>query len=639
MQTASQQEIPELTLRAVLLGLVLSVVMGAANVYLGLKVGMTVSASIPAAVLAMLVLRTLMRDGTILEANQAQTAASAGESLAAGIIFTMPALVLIGVWQRFDVIMTTLIAFSGGLLGVLLMIPMRRVFVVPKNPTLKFPEGVACAAVLRAGEQTEASGQGTRDARAVMQGAAFGFIFKLLISFVGLLKGTLEGALVLGQRIFYLGGDISVALLGVGLIVQLNIAALVFLGGALGWLVALPLLGAAPELFDNPVEGAYTIWSSQVRYIGVGAMVVGGIATIVQVRHGLVQAVQTLFGRQGIPATAQPQADWRERDETAGRDISLSSIVVLTLVCVVLIGCVYYGLTQRVGVSLITTLIMLVMAFFFTAVASYIVGLVGNSNSPVSGMTITAVLFTGGLLVLFGFSGTTGMLATLGVAAIVCCTACTAGDVCNDLKTGQLVGATPWRQQIMQIAGVAVAALVMAPVLQLLHDNTPGGIGGKELAAPQAQLFASLARGFFGQGELPWSLVALGAGLGVGVLFIDSMLAQRQASFRAHLMPIAVGMYLPFGLSVPIFMGGILSFLITKRVRQGAPEPEVQPGILLASGAIAGEALMGVGIALLASIGIPRLSLGLPDGLVTLLTFGAVVFTLVFFYRRARRSG
>ncbi len=639
MQTASQQEIPELTLRAVLLGLVLSVVMGAANVYLGLKVGMTVSASIPAAVLAMLVLRTLMRDGTILEANQAQTAASAGESLAAGIIFTMPALVLIGVWQRFDVIMTTLIAFSGGLLGVLLMIPMRRVFVVPKNPTLKFPEGVACAAVLRAGEQTEASGQGARDARAVMQGAAFGFIVKLLISFVGLLKGTLEGALVLGQRIFYLGGDISVALLGVGLIVQLNIAALVFLGGALGWLVALPLLGAEPELLDNPVEGAYTIWSSQVRYIGVGAMVVGGIATIVQVRHGLVQAVQTLFGRQGIPATAQPQADWRERDETAGRDISLSSIVVLTLVCVVLIGCVYYGLTQRLGVSLITTLIMLVMAFFFTAVASYIVGLVGNSNSPVSGMTITAVLFTGGLLILFGFSGTTGMLATLGVAAIVCCTACTAGDVCNDLKTGQLVGATPWRQQIMQIAGVAVAALVMAPVLQLLHDNTPGGIGGKELAAPQAQLFASLARGFFGQGELPWSLVALGAGLGVGVLCIDRMLAQRQASFRAHLMPIAVGMYLPFGLSVPILIGGILSFLITQRVRQGAPEPEVQPGILLASGAIAGEALMGVGIALLASIGIPRLSLGLPDGLVTLLTFGAVVFTLVFFYRRARRSG
>ena len=635
MQTHISHPIPELTIRAVLIGLVLSVVMGAANVYLGLKVGMTVSASIPAAVLAMLILRAFTPRGTILEANQAQTAASAGESLAAGIIFTMPALVLIGVWQRFDVIMTTLIAFTGGLLGVLLMIPMRRVFVVPKNPTLKFPEGVACAAVLRAGEQTEAS---ARDARAVMQGAAFGFIFKLLISFVGLLKGTLEGALVLGQRIFYFGGDVSVALLGVGLIVQLNIAALVFLGGALGWLVALPLLGAAPELLDNPVEGAYAIWSSQVRYIGVGAMVVGGIAAIVQVRDGLVQAVQTLFGKQGIASTTQQQPDWRDSDEAAGRDISLSSIVVLTLVCVVLIGCVYYGLTQSVGVSLITTAIMLVMAFFFTAVASYIVGLVGNSNSPVSGMTITAVLFTGGLLLLFGFSGTTGMLATLGVAAIVCCTACTAGDVCNDLKTGQLVGATPWRQQIMQIAGVAVAALVMAPVLQLLHDNTPGGIGGKELAAPQAQLFASLARGFFGQGELPWSLVALGAGLGVGVLFIDRMLEQRQANFRAHLMPIAVGMYLPFGLSVPILIGGILSFLITKRVHHDTPEPEVQPGILLASGAIAGEALMGVGIALLASIGIARLSLGLPDMLVTLLTVGAVVATLVFFYRGARET-
>ena len=635
MQTASHNEIPELTLRAVLLGLILSVVMGAANVYLGLKVGMTVSASIPAAVLAMMILRAFTPRGTILEANQAQTAASAGESLAAGIIFTMPALVLIGVWQRFDVIVTTLIAFTGGLLGVLLMIPMRRVFVVPKNPTLKFPEGVACAAVLRAGEQTEAS---ARDARAVMQGAAFGFTFKLLISFAGLLKGTLEGALILGQRIFYLGGDVSVALLGVGFIVQLNIAALVFLGGALGWLVALPLLGAAPELLDNPVEGAYKIWSSQVRYIGVGAMVVGGIAAIVQVRHGLVQAVQTLLGKQGIAATAQQQADWRERDETAGRDISLSSIVVLTLVCVVLIGFVYYGLTQSVGVSLITTAIMLVMAFFFTAVASYIVGLVGNSNSPVSGMTITAVLFTGGLLLLFGFTGTTGMLATLGVAAIVCCTACTAGDVCNDLKTGQLVGATPWRQQIMQIAGVAVAALVMAPVLQLLHDNTPGGIGGKELAAPQAQLFASLARGFFGQGELPWSLVALGAGLGVGILVIDRLLEQRQANFRAHLMPIAVGMYLPFGLSVPILIGGILSFLITKRVRHDAPEPEVQPGILLASGAIAGEALMGVGIALLASIGIARLSLGLPDVFVTLLTVGAVLGTLVFFYRGAKEG-
>lgn len=615
----------ELTLRAVLIGLVLSVVMGAANVYLGLRVGMTVSASIPAAVLAMLVLRVVLRGGTILEANQAQTAASAGESLAAGIIFTMPALVLIGVWQRFDVVLTTLIALSGGLLGVLLMIPLRRVFVVPQNPTLKFPEGLACAAVLRAGQR------GADDARAVIHGAMFGLVGKLLISFVGLLKGSLEGAVVLGQRIFYMGGDISVALLGVGMIVQLNIALLVFTGGALGWLVILPILGASPQLLENPIEGAYAVWSSQVRYVGVGAMVVGGIAAIAQVRHGLVEALRVLLGAGGLarPQTAQPEA-------ASGRDMPFGAILVLSLVCVALIGGLYTVLTGQLGVSLLTTLIMLVMAFFFTAVASYIVGLVGNSNSPVSGMTITAVLFTGGLLFVFGFSGTTGMLATLGVAAIVCCTACTAGDVCNDLKTGQLVGASPRRQQLMQIAGVAVAALVMAPVLQLLHDYTPGGIGGKELAAPQAQLFASLARGFFGDGQLPWPLVGLGAGLGVCILVVDRVLQLRGTAFRAHLMPIAVGMYLPFGLSVPILIGGIVAFLLTTgTTEQTRP---VQPGVLLASGAIAGEALMGVGLALLASIGIPRLSLGLPDGLVTLLTFGAVVFTLLFFYRRARHS-
>lgn len=642
MQTPTPQTIPELTLRAVLIGLVLSVVMGAANVYLGLKVGMTVSASIPAAVLAMLILRAFTPQGTILEANQAQTAASAGESLAAGIIFTMPALVLIGVWQQFDMLLTTLIAFTGGLLGILLMIPMRRVFVVPDSqalpksanspsspnlPTLKFPEGVACAAVLRAGEQQQTN---SRDARAVMQGATFGFVFKLLISFVGALKGTLEGAFVLGQRIFYVGGDISVALLGVGLIVQLNVAVLIFIGGALGWLVALPLLGATPELVENPVEGAYAIWSTQVRYIGVGAMVVGGMAAIVQVRSGLVQALQALFG------TRSPSSE----NDAAGVDLPVGSLIVLTALCIALISGLYFVLTSQLSVTIVTTVIMLIMAFFFTAVASYIVGLVGNSNSPVSGMTITAVLFTGALLLLFGFSGTTGMLATLGVAAIVCCTACTAGDVCNDLKTGQLVGATPWRQQVMQIAGVAVAAGVMAPVLQLLHDTTPGGIGGRELAAPQAQLFASLARGFFGEGELPWSLVVVGAVIGVCILGIDYILQQRQVDFRAHLMPVAVGMYLPFGLSVPILIGGILAFLITKKSSRQEPDiqPDVQPGVLLASGAIAGEALMGVGLALLASIDIARLSLGLPDAVLTGLTVLAVLITLVFFYRRAQQG-
>ncbi len=621
----------ELTIQSVILGLSLSVIMGAANVYLGLKVGMTVSASIPAAVMAMLLLRLLPGSGTILEANQAQTAASAGESLAAGVIFTMPALILVGAWQEFDMLLTTLVAFSGGLLGILLMIPMRKVFVTGSTSELKFPEGVACAAVLRSGQQTQT---GTQNARRVIQGAVFGLVFKALVSFVGILKGTLEGAFVLGRSIFYLGTDMSVALLGVGMIVQLNIASLVFLGGVIGWLIALPILSLDTALQSNPVEAAYTIWSQQVRYIGVGAMVVGGITAIIHIRHGLVEAARTLIRGSGPSGSGRSDSAPNAQHD----DIPLAWIIVLTIGCTVVIGVVYFLFTNRLDVTLTATAIMLVMAFFFTAVASYIVGLVGNSNSPVSGMTITTVLFTGALLLLFGYTGTAGMLATLGVAAIVCCTACTAGDVCNDLKTGQLVGASPRRQQLMQIGGIAVAAFIMAPVMQLLNDYTPGGIGGKELAAPQAQLFASLARGFFGDGQLPWNLVGVGVLIGLALVGLDTLLEKRQASFRLHLMPIAVGIYLPFGLSVPIFLGGILSARLARKSQQPTETASSQPGVLLASGAIAGEALTGVGIALFASFGLSRLELGLSDGLQTGLTIVALLIALVFFYRDGQQQ-
>ncbi len=610
----------ELTIYSISIGLALAVIMGAANVYLGLKVGMTVSASIPAAVVSLLLLRVLLGRQSVLEANQAQTAASAGESLAAGIIFTMPALVLVGVWHEFDMVLTTLVALAGGLLGIVLMIPMRRVFVTAD--TLPFPEGVACAAVLQTGQQA-----GDRDARQVVQGALFGFVFKALVSFAGVLKGTLEGAWLVGKSVVYLGSDLSVALLGVGMIVRLNIASLVFLGGGLGWLLTLPILSADISSPENPVERAYAVWSQQVRYIGVGTMVVGGVVTIGQVWSGLGEAVRALLptawtGQAGVQDTPQ--------------DMPLTWIGALTLGCLALTGSVYFLFTGRLDVTLTATAIMFVMALFFTAVASYIVGLVGNSNSPVSGMTITTVLATGLMLVLFGFTGTTGMLAILGVAAVVCCTACTAGDVCNDLKTGQLVGALPRRQQIMQIGGVAVAALIMAPVLQLLHDYTPGGIGGKELAAPQAQLFASLARGFFGDGQLPWHLVGTGAVIGLVLVGVDRLLARRGVAFRLHLMPVAVGMYLPFGLSVPIFLGGLLSALLHRQRPPASETAASQPGVLLASGAIAGEALTGVGIALAASLGFSRLELGLPDGLQTGLSVLAVLAALLFFYQRSR---
>ena len=601
----------------------LAVVMGAANVYLGLKAGMTVSASIPAAVMAMLILRGVFRGGTILEANQVQTAASAGESLAAGIIFTMPALLLIGAWQHFDLVLTTLIAFTGGLLGVLFMIPMRRVFVVAPSSELKFPEGLACASVLKAGDSAGS------EARGVVLGAILGGVFKALVSFFGILKGILEQAVQgLGDRIFYFGGDISPALLAVGFIVRLNIAVLIFIGGTIAWILGIPLLGPQASAVD-PLESAWTLWSTQIRYAGVGAMVVGGVASIVKVRLGLLQAVREISRlRTGTHDTGD--------SAVTDRDISSKSILVLSAMTVLLIGIVYYLLTGNALISVATAGIMIVMAFFFTAVASYIVGLVGNSNSPVSGMTITAVLFTGGLLLLFGFSGMEGMIATLGVAAIVCCAACTSGDVCNDLKTGALVGASPFRQQIMQVLGVAAASLVMAPVLQLLHNNTPGGIGGRELSAPQATLFKSLVEGLFGQGDLPWNMVAIGVAVGCVILVIDKVLEGRQASFRMHVMPIAVGMYLPFGLVTPILIGGLLAHIIRGGEEGAAADQRLQRGVLFASGMIAGESLMGVGIALLVSLGYSRLTLGLDDALTTVLTVLAAAAVLASFYLFSR---
>ena len=274
------------------------------------------------------------------------------------------------------------------------------------------------------------------------------------------------------------------------------------------------------------------------------------------------------------------------------------------------------------------------MAFFFTAVASYIVGLVGNSNSPVSGMTITAVLFTGGMLYIFGFSGTEGMIATLGVAAIVCCAACTSGDVCNDLKTGQIVGATPYRQQTMQIAGVAVASLVMAPIMQLLHENTPGGIGGRELAAPQAGLFASLAKGFFGDGVLPWNMVLIGCALGIIILVIDSILESKDSNFRLHLMPVAVGIYLPFGLSTPILIGGVMAhFILSESKIKREPDNILQRGILLSSGLIAGESLMGILLAFIAGAGIKNLDLGVDPNITSVLTLITAIITVYWMNR------
>lgn len=628
----------ELTPTVVILGLILSVVMGAANVYLGLKVGMTVSASIPAAVIAMAILNGLLRRRSILEANLVQTAASAGESLAAGIIFTMPALILVSVWETFDFWTTTLIAFSGGLLGVLFMIPMRRVFIVD-NKELLFPEGLACAEVLRTGEQDETAGPAGGGAAVIFAGVAVGGLFKFCQSFLGLIESGVEWATIRGTRVFYFGVEVAPALIGVGLIVGLPISLQIFTGGAIGWLIAMPVLFSVDEPTGSAVETAKELWSTQVRYMGVGAMLVGGIVSIWRVRSGLVAAVHEVRTQFGAGATLT-------KPEATERSLSGTTILLLACVATALITGVYFSLLGSLPITLLTTLIMIAMSFFFTAVASYIVGLVGNSNSPVSGMTITAVLGTGLLIYLFNATGAmeivgnAAIIATLGVAGVVCCVACTAGDVCNDLKTGYLVGASPRSQQLLQVAGVAVAALVMAPVMNVLHtaakQDDGVGIGGKTLPAPQAVLFAQLAKGLFGDGQLPWGVVAWGVGIGVAITVADALLAKTNASFRLHVMPVAVGIYLPFGISVPILLGGLLHSMASRHTKLGEPAGKGR-GVLVASGIIAGESLTGVLLGFLAYAGNTSLKLGedLPwrEGL----AIGALLLVAVWMYATAIR--
>jgi putative OPT family oligopeptide transporter len=592
--------------------------MGAANVYVGLKAGMTVSASIPAAVMAMLLFKLLFKNSSILEANQVQTCASAGESLAAGIIFTMPAMILIGFWDSFDFWSVTIIALTGGLLGILFMIPMRKVFIL-NNKDLAYPEGVACAAVLRAGEQTGQGGEG----KSLFLGGLMGGAVALAAKLFGVISGTLEAATLVGSRVFYFGGDMSPLLIAIGFIVRLNVAILVFIGGALSWLIAIPLLGDGTS-YPSPIDAAYGIWSSQIRYVGVGAMVLGGFASLVAVRHGLVAAVKELHSN--LTSGKLMQSDLE-------RDIPTWAILSLGLGCIVVLAFVNYRFTGGIGITLLATAVMLVMGFFFTAVASYIVGLVGNSNSPVSGMTITAVLVAGGVLYLFNYSGTEAMVATLGIAAIVCCVAATSGDVCNDLKTGSMLGAAPFRQQIMQITGVFVAAFVMSPILNLLNNNVEGGIGGRELSAPQASLFASLAKGFSGETELPWDMIAMGVVIGFIILIIDQVLVARGAKFRAHLMPIAVGMYLPFGLATPMVIGGLIAYFHSRGGADAEIERRLHKGVLFSSGVIAGEALMSVGLACLTALGVQSLDLGLSPSLVLAFSLIVAVGLVISFTR------
>ena len=612
------EKIKEFTPTSLLLGVIIGIVMTAANVYLGLYAGMTVSASIPAAVIAMGVYKGILKTDSVHQSNIVQTMASAGESLAAGIIFTLPALVLIGAWKNFEFWPTTLIAISGGLLGVVFMIPLRKAL-IQNEKELTYPEGVACAAVLNSGDAKS----GKEGFITIIKGLTVGAIFKFVGSGLKLFVGSFEVAKKIGGSSAFFGFDVSPALLAVGYIVNIHVASLVFIGGALGFFVAIPLLGTPLGMEDaSAIDLAWQLWSSQVRYLGVGAMIVGGLWSIVSVRKGIVA------GLSGLKQMGSNKGEVKREDT----DFPLMGIGVVMLVCFGIMFGLYSQMINDMGITIFTTILMIICAFIFVAVSSYIVGLVGSSNNPVSGMTISALLVSAALFLALGYKGDSAILATLGVAAVVCCAACTAGDCSQDLKTGYLIGATPKYQQTAQFIGVIIPAFVIAPVLTLLHEAY---VIGEGLKAPQAMLFASITKGLFGEGELPVHMVMYGAMFGIAVILIDNLFL-RNKSFRLHLMPLAVGIYLPVTLAVPILLGGIIRFVV-ERSRQVEDESK-DKGVLLGSGFIAGEAIMGVVIAIVLYTAGDALALKLNPMLQEILSVVAFLAIASYLYRIAKKS-
>lgn len=632
---------PQLTLRAVILAIILAMILAAANTYLGLFAGMTIASAIPAAVISMAVLRVL-GGGGILENNIVQTGASAGSSIASGVIFTVPALVILGFWTDFRYSWVLAIAGLGGLLGVLFSVPLRRSLIVDQG--LAFPEGKAAAEVLRTGENP---GQGVKILALAAVGGGFAKI--AAASGLRLIPDTAAVAVWWNKYIVYFGTNLSPALLGVGYIVGLNIGIVTLAGAMISWNIAIPIY-AAHFLAGNPdlaaaaaglsaEDTAGLIWSKQIRYLGVGSMLVGGIWALIVLRSSLLSGV-----RSGLAATrAGASAVVAHTEQDLPMKWVLIGIVLFTLPLLML----YQNIVGSLAVSLPMAIIMIVAGFLFCSVSAYMAGLVGSSNNPVSGITIGTILFSAlVLLALMGKNAAAGPVAAIMIGAVVCCAACIAGDNLQDLKCGYIVGATPWRQQVMLGIGAISCALIMAPVLNLLAAaygiGVPSAEHPKPLLAPQATLMASVAKGMFG-GALPWDMVAIGAGIGIAIIVLDEILKARKSDFRVPVLAAAVGIYLPLELMTPIFLGGLLAHLAQRALGAGASAADSEranrKGILFASGMITGEALTGIIIA------IPIVASGRADvlALPQSMQFGgllglAIVAVLAFgLYRAATR--
>ncbi len=609
---------PEITVTSIILGMLLSVIFGAANAYLGLRVGMTVSASIPAAVISMGIIRIILRRNSILENNIVQTVGSAGESLAAGAIFTLPALFLWaseGKMDKPDIVEITLIALIGGLLGVFFMVPLRNALIVKEHGTLPYPEGTACAEVLLAGEKGGAS------AATVFIGMGFSAICKFIIDGLKVVSGEISGRVkgFAGE----IGTQIYPAVMSVGYICGPRISSYMFAGGVLSWLVLIPLIvlfGENNILYPSvdatigqmfAEGGAGAIWGSYVRYIGAGALAAGGIISLIK---SLPLIIKTFSGAMKSMAGAGAASD-----ERTAKDMNIKVVLIAILILTILIW-----LIPAIPVNPIGALIIVVFGFFFATVSSRMVGLVGSSNNPVSGMAIATVLIATLILKFTGSTGVKGMVSAIAIGSIICIVAAIAGDTSQDLKTGFILGATPKKQQYGEVIGVVSAALAIGGTLFLL--DKAWGFGSDALAAPQATLMKLIIEGVMG-GNLPWALVFTGVFIAVVVELIG-----------IPVLPFAIGVYLPVQLNACIMVGGLVRLLVEKIAKNKKnKEAIVNEGILFSSGMIAGEGLVGILLAVFAIAGIDKvinLSAFIPTAVSNvggLLLFGIIILAVLKF--------
>jgi len=645
----------EFTLKAILLGVLMAVVLGAANAYLGLKAGMTISASFPAAVIAIAAFRLPFLRGTVLEQNTARTAAAVGEALVAGAIFTLPAFVMVSLggerlWTHFNYWESSLLAVVGGLMGTLFVILLRRTLI--EDAHLPFPEGYACFEIVKSGQK------GASGAKYVFGALGLGVVIEMLKNaggipifmeckefFIHFPRSIIHHFNPSKQplaNIEHTGGVAftsplaSPALMSVGYIIGPRYSAINFSGGVLAWLVLIPLaLFINPSFHEQLTAGgaevsymdlAYTAWYNLIRPVAVGAMLVGSIYTLWGLRGSLGSAIKGIFAKHR-------HADDRSRLE---RDLNLRWVFIAAIGLAIPMAFIYHYFTGTALGTVVSVVVMMITGFLFAAVGGWLVGIVGNSNQPVSGLTLSTLIIAALVMLVFGLKGLPGIAAVLAIATVVCCAACLSGDMIQDLKVGQLIGGTPWKMELAEIIGTVVVAFTLVVPIVLLHEGNIAagglGIGDAKLPAPQAGLMAQLAKGII-TGDMPWGLIVS------GMFFSLALILVRAPSP----MLIAVGMYLPFETTSAIFVGGVIKWVADRMAhRRHVGEEKVEgPGILLASGFIAGEAITGVILAALVLVGIPSLNvyffgveelpiLAKAGGPLSLLIFAAVAYCLIW---------